>query len=333
MPTAQVQLERNALKAFCQQVFQQLEVSEEDARIVADVLVTADAMGIPSHGVIRVRRYVNGLQSGLMRPAAAIETLVETPSSIVVNAHGAMGAPVSAKTMHSVIQKAKTNGSAFGCVRDSNHFGIAGYYARMALQENMLGIAMTNTGTLGVPTFGRQTMYGTNPIAFSVPDGTGGVAMQFDQSTTTVALGKITMAKALGHKIPLGWALDSDGKPTTDPEAALSGSLTSIGEHKGWGFGIMAEILAAGMTDSTLSRDVTPLKAPNGAPHNLGQFYVLIDPENAPSFHQRMNMLSSYVAVEDGVRLPGQHKKPMSRVEIVDAVWSKLEALAQGPDS
>lgn len=269
MPTEQVQLERNALKAFCQQVFQQLDVSEEDAGIVADVLVTADAMGIPSHGVIRVRRYVNGLKSGLMRPAAAIETLVETPSSLVVNAHGAMGAPVSAKTMRSVIRKAKTNGSAFGCVRDSNHFGIAGYYARMALQEDMLGIAMTNTGTLGVPTFGRQTMYGTNPIAFAAPAGSP-PPFVLDMSTTVVTRGKLELYDRMGKELPPGWAVDKTGQSANQAAPVLKDMLAHVGGgilplggfgkehggHKGYGLAVMVDILSAVLCGAPSGKNV-----------------------------------------------------------------------------
>jgi len=155
MGTEYVRVRREALETFCQQVFQSLNLSEYNARTAAAVLVAADARGIPSHGVARLWRYVNGLKTGLMLPNAPVEVLVDTPSSIVIHAYGAMGAPVSVKAMESVINKAKTNGAAFGCVRDSNHFGIAGYYAMMALDEDMLGIAMTNTAALGVPTFGR----------------------------------------------------------------------------------------------------------------------------------------------------------------------------------
>ena len=136
METDYVRIKREHLQAFCQQVFQCLSLSEHDARTAAAVLVAADARGIPSHDVARLWRYVNGLQTGSMLPDAPVEVLVDTPSSIVIHAHGAMGAPVSVKAMESVIVKAKTNGAAFGCVRDSNHFGIAGYYAMLALDED-----------------------------------------------------------------------------------------------------------------------------------------------------------------------------------------------------
>jgi len=145
METEYVRVRREALEIFCQRVFQGLDLSEQDASLAASVLVAADARGIPSHGVARLQRYVNGLEMGLIIPNATVEVLVETPSSIVIHAHGAMGAPVSAKTMRRIIGKARASGAAFGCVRDSNHFGIAGYYAMMALDHDMIGIAMTNT--------------------------------------------------------------------------------------------------------------------------------------------------------------------------------------------
>ena len=188
MQTEQLRVERTSLETFCQHVFEHLKLSETDARTASLVLVAADALGIPSHGVGRLWRYVSGLKTGLMLPDTPIEVMVDTPSSLVINAQGAMGAPVSVNTMERVIQKATTNGSAFGCVRDSNHFGIAGYYARMALQEDMIGIAMTNTAALGVPTFGRQVMFGTNPLAFAVPADQQ-PPFVLDMSTTVVTRG------------------------------------------------------------------------------------------------------------------------------------------------
>ena len=269
MQAEEVKLERKALKTFCQQVFQKLGVSEQDAGIVADVLVTADAMGIPSHGVIRTRRYVEGLKTGLMLPNAPVETLVETPSSLVINAHGALGAPVSAKAMRSVIRKAKTNGSAFGCVRDSNHFGIAGYYARMALQEDMIGIAMTNTGTLGVPTFGRQTMYGTNPIAFAAPAGNK-PPFVLDMSTTVVTRGKLELYERMEKELPLGWAVDKTGKSASqaapvlqDMLAHLGGGILPLGGfgkehggHKGYGLAVLVDILSAVLCGAPFGKNV-----------------------------------------------------------------------------
>jgi L-2-hydroxycarboxylate dehydrogenase (NAD+) len=253
-----VRVARRDLVSFCQQVFQSLRLSEQDARTAAEVLVAADARGIPSHGVARLQRYVNGLEMGVVLTDAPVEVLVDTPASLVIHAHGAMGAPVSARTMAGVIDRARTNGSAFGCVRDSNHFGIAGYYAMMALHEDMLGIAMTNTAALGVPTFGRQVMFGTNPLAFAAPADEER-AFVLDMSTTVVTRGKIEVYERLGKELPSGWAVDKTGRPAKDASSLLDdmfhregggilplgGLGEDLGGHKGYGLAVMVDILCA----------------------------------------------------------------------------------------
>ncbi len=258
MGTDYVRIRRESLEAFCQQVFQSLKLSEDDARIAAAVLVAADARGIPSHGVARLCQYVNGLEMSLMNPDAPVEVLMDTPSSIVLHAHGAMGAPVSARAMEKVIDKARSNGAAFGCVRESNHFGIAGYYAMMALDEDMLGLAMTSTAALGVPTFGRQVMYGTNPLAFAAPADEEG-AFVLDMSTTVVTKGKIELYGHLGKELPLGWAVDKTGRPAKDARAVLDdmfhrvgggilplgGAGEEFGGYKGYGLAVMVDILCS----------------------------------------------------------------------------------------
>jgi L-2-hydroxycarboxylate dehydrogenase (NAD+) len=249
---------RAALERFCAAVFERLGLASGDARIAASVLVAADAMGLPSHGVGRLARYVEGLRSGLMLPSAAEETVAESPSSIVIHAHGAMGAPASFRAMSAVIAKARLSGSAFGCVRDSNHFGVAGFYARMALPEDMIGIAMTNTAALGVPTFGARAMFGTNPLAFAAPAGREG-SFVLDMSTTVVTRGKIEVHMRGGEPLPQGWVVDGQGRATTDPESTLralqdrsgggilplGGLGTGFGGHKGYGLAVMVDILCA----------------------------------------------------------------------------------------
>lgn len=252
---------RSELERFCAAVFGRLGLTADDARVAAEVLVAADAMGLPSHGVGRLPRYVEGLRSGLMLPGAAEEIVAEGPASIVIDAHGAMGAPASRRAMRAVIAKARLAGSAFGCVRDSNHFGIAGYYARMALPEDMIGIAMTNTAALGVPTFGTRAMFGTNPLAFAAPAGRE-VAFVLDMSTTVVTRGKVEVHAREGTELPPGWAVDGRGLSSADPGATLLGLQerrgggilplgglgTALGGHKGYGLAIMVDILCAALS-------------------------------------------------------------------------------------
>lgn len=153
--------------------------------------------------------------------------------------------------------------------------------------------------------------------------------MHFDFSTSAVALGKITMAKAAGESIPLGWAVDENGEPTTDPEAALKGALVSAGGYKGWGFGLMVELLAAGMTGSVNSLDVAGLKVPEGKPHDLGQFYILMDPGTYHAdFGARFARVAEAVAEQEGARIPGADRREMTQVDVPEALWSLVLTLS-----
>jgi len=269
MSNEYVRIHRRNLKFFVQDVFITLGLPESDASEAAEVLVAADFRGIPSHGVGRLWRYVNGLSSGLMLPEALPETLRETPASIVVNAGGAMGAPVSAATMKTVIDKARSTGAAFGCIRDSNHFGIAGYYAMMALDADMLGVAMTNTAALGVPTFGRQVMFGTNPLAFAAPADRE-KAFVLDMSTTVVTRGKVEVYERLGKALPPGWAVDKTGRTAEEPASLLvdmfnrigggilplGGEGEDFGGHKGYGLAVMVDILCSVLAGAPFGPDL-----------------------------------------------------------------------------
>jgi len=251
-------------------VFESLALGESDAEIAASVLVAADARGIPSHGVARLPRYVHGLKIGLMHPDAEYEVLRETPSSILIDAHGGMGAPVSARAMHRVIEKAQAGGAAFGCVRDSNHFGIAGYYAMMALESDLIGVAMTNTAALGVPTFGRVPMVGTNPIAFAAPADQEG-AFVLDMATTVVTRGKVEVYNRAEKPLPEGWAVDASGQSGTDPAEILhnltysvgggilplGGLGESFGGHKGYGLSVLVDILCGVLSGSAVGAEIS----------------------------------------------------------------------------
>jgi LDH2 family malate/lactate/ureidoglycolate dehydrogenase len=251
-----VRIERKRLEAFCAAVFSACGVPDDKAACQAAVLVAADARGIPSHGLARLRRYVDGLATGQMLGMAEPLVLRESPISLLVDARGGLGAPASAGTMKSVIEKARSSGMAFASVRNSNHFGIAGYYAMMVLSQDMIGLAMTNTAALGVPTFARQVMFGTNPIAFAAPAGRER-AFVLDMATTVVTRGKIETYGRLGKKLPSGWAVDERGSTASDPTSLLEnmqrragggivplgGESEALGGHKGYGLAVMVDIL------------------------------------------------------------------------------------------
>lgn len=298
---------------------------------VARAVRVAEGYGNKICGLYYVESYCLQLETGRVDGRAVPEVTTPRPAAIHVNANYGFAQPAFAHGLVPALDAAKTLGTATLAVGHAHTCTSLGYFTEQIAQSGCIGIGFTNASPIVAAPGGKTRVIGTNPIAFSVPDGAGGVAMQFDQSTTTVALGKITMAKALGQQIPLGWALDALGQPTTDPQAALEGSLVSVGEHKGWGFGLMAEILAAGMTGSVLSASVKPLKAPQGPPHDLGQFYILIDPQSGAAFAERLAALSQAATKDEGARMPGQSRQIMQKVDVVDQVWDRLLELAQGP--
>lgn len=264
-----VNIKRRELVDFCTRVFEKSGVCKENARCQSEVLVAADARNIPSHGVARLGRYVAGLRTGQMLPS--VEPLVqrESPTSLLLDARGGLGAPASVYAMNAVIEKASNSGMAFAAVGNSNHFGIAGYYAMMALDKDMIGMAMTNTAALGVPTSGRQVMFGTNPLAFAAPAGRERHFV-LDMSTTVVTRGKIEVYERSGHDLPPGWAVDSSGLPAKNAASLLEsmfhrrgggivplgGDSEESGGHKGYGLAVMVDILTGLISSGGVGLDV-----------------------------------------------------------------------------
>lgn len=297
---------------------------------VARAVRKAESVGNKICGLYYVESYCHQLRSG--RVSGTVTPTVTTPRSaaVVVDAGFGFAQPAFAHGLPVALDAARRAGVASLSVAHAHTCTSLGYFTEQIALAGMIGIGFTNASPIVAPPGGKARAIGTNPIAFSVPDGAGGIAMQFDQSTTTVALGKITMAKAAGERIPEGWALDADGNPTTDPDAAIKGSLVSMGGYKGWGFGLMAEILAAAMTGSVLSRDVKPLKAPTGVPHDLGQYYLLIDPSVSSDFGEKVQALAAHITADEGARMPGQNKVTLDPVEVGEDTWGQITGLAAG---
>lgn len=295
---------------------------------VAKAVRVAESVGNKICGLYYLESYCQQLKTGRVRGDAEPEVTRPRPGAVVVDAKFGFAQPAFTRGLPEAIAAARECGVASLAVGHAHTCTSLGFFTEQIAHEGMIGLGLTNASPIVAPPSGKTRVIGTNPIAFSVPDGNGGIAMQFDQSTTTVALGKITMAKAAGESIPEGWAVDADGKPTTDPEAALKGSLVSMGGYKGWGFGLMAELLAAGMTGGVVSRDVKPLKAPEGPPHDLGQYYIIIDPSTSGDFQDRLAQVAKGVAMDEGARMPGQGKQPNDPVALEEAVWNQTRALA-----
>ena len=276
-----------ALLSFCEQVFVKTGVTPEDARITAGVLVQANLRGIDSHGVARLARYVNGIQDGIMVAQPDEKVVVETPTTVTLDAGAGLGQPVSHRAMTMVIEKAREYGCGFATVRNSNHYGIAGYYAMMALDHDMIGISTTNAAVLVVPTFGRDAMYGTNPIALAVPAGEQSPFVM-DMATSTVPRGKLEVYNRQEKPLPLGWATDERGVPTAGASQVLDnfvqragGGLLPLGGageeysgYKGYGMGLMVEILSAVLPGAAFLTSVYPKDAGGKPlPADLGHFF------------------------------------------------------------
>ncbi len=287
MEETPVPVQVEALKDFCVQVFLKMDVPEEDARITTDVLVTANLRGIDSHGVARLRRYVNGLRDGMMIAQPDTHVMTETPTTALIDAGAGLGQPVSHRAMEQAIDKAQEYGCGFVTVRNSNHYGIAGYYAMMALERDCIGISMTNAAVLVVPTFGRDAMLGTNPIAVAAPAGEERPFVM-DMATSTVPRGKLEVYQRQEKPIPLGWATDETGEPTTDTQRVLEnfkqragGGLLPLGGagelmsgHKGYGLALWVDVFCAVLSGAAYANLVYP-KTADGKPlpSNIGHFF------------------------------------------------------------
>jgi L-2-hydroxycarboxylate dehydrogenase (NAD+) len=277
-------IECGRLHTFVQAALRSCDVSGQDAEQVADVLTASDLRGVESHGVARLEGfYVDNILSGMIDPHAKPSVVRETATSIAYDANNGLGHPVAVKAMKRTIEKALAGGLCLTTVRNSNHFGIAAYYSMMALEHGLIGISLTNSMRWAAPTFGKTPMNGTSPISVAIP-AKDEDPFVLDMATTTVALGKLEIAKRKGEKLKTGWAIDIDGNPTTDPDAAMGGSIlplggfgTEDGGHKGYGLGVLVDILCgvlAGGHFGSQHPAKTEWRKPRDVGHFLGAFRV-----------------------------------------------------------
>ena len=273
------------LHTFCCDAFEKFGFTKEEAEKITDVLLLSDLYGIESHGMQRLVRYHKGIEKGLIQVSAQCETVFETPVSAVLDAHDGMGQLSSIRAMELAIQKAKKSGMAVVSVRNSNHFGIAGYYAKMACDQGLIGFAMTNSEAIMVPTFARLAMLGSNPIAVSMP--ADPYPFFFDASTTVVTRGKLEIYNKKDQPLPEGWALDENGCGCTDAARVLSnivskkgggilplgGICEQSGGHKGYGYGMLCEIFCS-IFSGGLTSNHTHTDGKGGTCHG----FMVIDP-------------------------------------------------------
>lgn len=281
------------MNSFMIDAFKGYGVPEDDAKICADVLLESDRRGIESHGCNRFKPiYIDRIKKGTLLPVTKMEILKETPTTVVMDAHDGMGMVASYHMMEKLIEKAKTYGMAGGAIRNSTHYGIAGYWTTMASKEGMIGITGTNARPSIAPTFGVENMLGTNPLTFSLPTDEE-FPFCLDCATSIVQRGRIEYYAREGKKSPEGTVISEKGEALTDSEMILKAlvdgtaalaPLGGIGEelagYKGYGFATVVEILSAALSGGKFMKALSGVDE-NGKPkmYGLGHFFFVVDPE------------------------------------------------------
>ena len=275
------------LEALCNDAFQKFGFNADEAKIISDVLLMSDRIGIESHGMQRMYRYYKSIQKGMIKVESKGNVVFETPVSAVIDAEDGMGQVVGHKAMEMAIAKAKKCGIGMVAVRNSNHYGIAGYYAKMACDEGMIGISSTNSQSIMVHTSSKEAILGSNPIAFAMP--AEPYPFWFDAATTVVPRGKLEVYNKEGKELNEGWSIDETGASCTDAKHVLEcidggvaggilpvgGQAEETGSHKGYGYSMICEILSAIMSGGATSNHHVRAKGQGaGTCHS----FIVIDP-------------------------------------------------------
>jgi (2R)-3-sulfolactate dehydrogenase (NADP+) len=309
--------------------------SKATAQATAAALVAAESQGLAGHGLSRVAQYSEHLRQGRANGKARAKVIRKKGAACLVDASGGLAFPAMALAVKEAIKRARRHGVGFAGVTNSHHFGAAAHHLAPVAQAGLVGLAFSNSPSAINAWGGRRAFYGTNPIAAIFPR-RNAAPIVVDLSLTEVVRGKIMLHAREGKPIPVGWALDKDGNPTTDPKAALTGSLSPIGGAKGAALALMVEVLSVALTGAALSFENDSYFEPGNKPR-IGHAVLAIDPDalaGADSYYSRLEAMISKMLEDGGVRLPGarrQTAEARARVEgidIPDALAAELRALA-----
>lgn len=280
----------DTLKKFIADVFQGLGVPPDDAAICAEVLIAADKRGIDSHGINRLKMiYYDRIREGIINPVTRFEVVREGPATAVIDGHNGMGQVIACRSMQMAIDKARKYGLGMVAVRNSNHYGIAGYYPLMAIEEGMIGITGTNARPSIAPTFGVENMLGTNPLTFAMPTDEA-FPFLLDCATSVTQRGKIEVYAKAQKNVPPGWVIDEQGQSKTNANQILkdlvagTAALTPLGGigeetagYKGYGYATVVEILSAALQQGSYLKMLLGFKDGRKTPYCLGHFFIAID--------------------------------------------------------
>lgn len=284
--------------------------SEEQSAAVARSTRLAERDGIRSHGLMYVPIYAEHLRCGKVLGTATPVVSRSRPSAIQVDAaHGFAHAAIDAG-WQDFAAAVRGQGVAAMAVSRSYNCGVLGHHAERLAESGLVGLCHTNAPASMAPIGGSRPVIGTNPFALAVPDGSGGARLVIDQSASAIAKSEIILRARKGEAIERGWALDADGHPTEDAEAALAGSMLPAGGQKGFGMGLMVEIFAAALSGGNLGIEASPFSGPKGGPPGTGQFFIGVDPAafSGDGFHTAILRLTSAITDQTGARLPGARR-------------------------
>jgi L-2-hydroxycarboxylate dehydrogenase (NAD+) len=330
-----MELERERAEAVAARAFRAHGIAASDAATTAEVLVSADARGKHSHGLLRLSRFVRGIEHGNVDPDGEIRIVRDAGAAATIAGGSRLGPVVAREALGEAMARADEHGIGAVGVHEGNHLGMLGYYTDLIREDGSVGLAMTNTEPAMPPYGGAEPVLGTNPIAVGIPTDP---PFNLDMSTASIARGTVLRAKENGERLPEGVALDADGEPTRDPAAALDGVIRPFGGPKGSGLAIAVEILAGGLVGAEMGTGVTGTYHTE-EPCTKGDLFVVVDPEavGGPTFVERATAFvrelkaGDRAAGVDEIRLPGEASVAAAdadRVTVDEAVWTTVTDLA-----
>ena len=323
---------QEALEKLVEQALRRAGASAGQASATAIALVAAEASGLPSHGLSRVPMYVAHLKAGRVLGDAVAAIKNQRPGAVLIDAGNGFAFPACRMAVAEAIARASHTGIAIAAVTNSHHFGMASYHLDAVADAGMVGIACGNSPAAMPAAGGKQPIFGTNPIAAIFPR-EGRHPVSIDLSLSEVARGKLMVAAKKGEAIPLCWALDADGNPTTDPKKGLEGSMLPMGGVKGAMLALMVELLVTTLTGAHFGAEADTFFVDEGNQPRLGQAFIVIDPTalgGAAVYSERIEALLSAMLADQGVRLPGQRRFDlMARADAmgVDVAQATLDAI------
>ena len=324
------------LRALANQALRNAGASAPMADSTARALVDAEAEGLTSHGLSRIAQYTMHLRNGRADGKARAVVCKTKGGAVLIDARSGLAFPACALAVAEAIARAREFGVAFAGVTNSHHFGVAAYHLMPIAKANMVGLAFGNSPAAMPAAGGKRPLFGTNPIAAIFPR-RAGAPMTIDLSLSEAARGKVMVAAKAGQPIPLGWALDVEGQPTTDAQAALEGSMLPVGGTKGAMLAMIVELLACALTGAAMGFEADSFFVDAGNQPRIGQAFLVIDPDalaGRDAYFDRIESLIEAMLADEGVRLPGARRDALAAksgkegIEISQALADQLTQLA-----